>query len=353
MGRRGALLLVVALLLCPLLLSLAFAPRSEAALIYWDGGCQGRTIGRANLDGTGPNNRFMIVPASADAYTCGVEVDAAHLYFGFQFRQGAGSIGRANLDGTHVNTAFIPGVERPWAVAVDAKHIYWASNYELGRANLDGTGVNHSFITTGCGGGGGGALGVAVDAAHVYWSGCPGRIGRANLNGTGADPTFIQVTEPSQLPKGVAVDASHIYWANTIGAYPDPSTDPEYGIPNGTVGRANLDGSGVNPTFINLPDPSVPGESERTFGVAVDASHIYWTGGGLGRANLNGTGLAPDFIPFQAILGSPLEVAVGSGPSGQKKCKKHKKHKKHKKAAAAKKKKSKCKKKHKKKGKKG
>src|SRR5207249_4989725 len=51
----------------------------------------------------------------------------------------------------------------------------------------------------------------------------------------------------------------------------------------GTTGRANLDGSGVNLTFISGLD--------RPQGMAIDSAHIYWvTGlGTIGRANLDGT----------------------------------------------------------------
>jgi hypothetical protein len=56
---------------------------------------------------------------------------------------------------------------------------------------------------------------VAVDANHVYWSDLhiliagtdptgTGTIGRANLDGTGADQNFIT---GATIPEGVAVDA--------------------------------------------------------------------------------------------------------------------------------------------------
>jgi hypothetical protein len=47
----------------------------------------------------------------------------------------------------------------------------------------------------------------------------------------------------------VAVDADHIYWTNTY---------------TGTIGRANLDGTDANQSFVNAPF--------SPFGVAVDAS---------------------------------------------------------------------------------
>ena len=52
-------------------------------------------------------------------------------------------------------------------------------------------------------------------------------------------------------PCGVAVDGGHIYWPNSI---------------NGTIGRANLDGTGVNQGFV--------GGASRPCGVAIDADPI-------------------------------------------------------------------------------
>jgi virginiamycin B lyase len=108
---------------------------------------------------------------------------------------------------------------------------------------------------------------------NVYWSNYdPDTIGRANLDGTGDNPSFIT---GASGPQGVAVDGSHVYWTNVTGA----------------IGRANLDGTGANHSFIT-------GASEPE-GVAVDGSHVYWANFGtdtIGRANLDGTGASQNFI---------------------------------------------------------
>jgi virginiamycin B lyase len=81
------------------------------------------------------------------------------------------------------------------------------------------------------------AAGVAAPwtrpAEHIYWANAGnGTIGRANLNGTGASQSFIT---GASFPAGVAVNGSHLYWAN-----------------NGTntIGRANLNGTGASQSFI-------------------------------------------------------------------------------------------------------
>ncbi|MGH9159480.1 MAG: carboxypeptidase regulatory-like domain-containing protein, partial [Vicinamibacteraceae bacterium] len=118
---------------------------------------------------------------------------------------------------------------------------------------------------------------------HIYW-GSTDAIGRANLDGSEPNPSFVT---GASVPYGVAVDGEHIYWTNADGD---------------TVGRANLDGTGANPNFI-------PGASDP-IGVAVDGEHIYWVNSGtntIGRATLNGTVVDQNFI---AGLSNPQFVAV-------------------------------------------
>ena len=130
--------------------------------------------------------------------------------------------------------------------------------------------------------------GLALPAsagAYVYWENYDlahgTTIGRATLDGTVANESFIATTDSI----GVAVDGQHIYWANTQA---------------GTIGRASLDGTGVNPFFVTgAIDP---------LGVAVDGQHIYWTNqgteSGVGRANLDGSAVDNHFITGGSNPGS-------------------------------------------------
>src|SRR5262249_10313228 len=115
---------------------------------------------------------------------------------------------RANLDGTGVNQTFITGADEPQGVAVDPSdtHIYWvnAGTGSIGRPDLpNGDNGTQSVIT----GDPDGPQGIAVDGAHIYWTNRKGpgtgSVARANLNGTGVNESFI--TGASQ-PGGVAVD---------------------------------------------------------------------------------------------------------------------------------------------------
>jgi hypothetical protein len=120
----------------------------------------------------------------------------------------------------------------------------------------------------------------------------PASITAAELNGGNVNADFIP-----QHALGLAVDSSHIYWADPV---------------NGTIGRANLDGSGVKDAFI-APGPTKCGkeiepgvfegeEASKPRYVAVQGEYIYWSntgcpevagqqktegGGSIGRAKIN------------------------------------------------------------------
>jgi virginiamycin B lyase len=131
---------------------------------------------------------------------------------------------------------------------------------------------------------------AARSEAYVYWANDgTDSIGRANLDGTGVDRSFIT---GAGHPGAIAIDSDHVYWTNRIG-----------------VGRANLDGSAANPSFFGLAaDPS---------GLAVDGGYLYWANPGstigtgtIGRANLDGTGANPGFLTGLSL---PQGVAVDRG----------------------------------------
>jgi hypothetical protein len=141
--------------------------------------------------------------------------------------------------------------------------------------------------------------GVDVDADHVYWTNAngPESVGRANLDRSGVNQTFITPAPEVFGPTDVAVDAGHVYWTNGSGTSP-------------SIGRANLDGSGADQSFIAAsgPYPSY---------LAVDASHIYWTTGSNGeysiaRANLDGSAVELHFIDLPAPS-PPFGLAIDSG----------------------------------------
>ena len=132
----------------------------------------------------------------------------------------------------------------------------------------------------------------------IYWTNDEtGNIGWANIDGTGVNQSFI-TGAPNLLD--LTIYGDHIYWTN-VGAG---------GLGNAWIGRARLDGSHVNQNFILAGGPA---------GIAVDGEHIYWSndgesgalGGGnsIGRSRLDGTHIDQTFITGTNL---PNGVAVDS-----------------------------------------
>jgi len=124
-----------------------------------------------------------------------------------------------------------------------------------------------------------------TDDANTGPDSPPPAIGRAAIDGGGVEASFIPASAT-----GVAVDGAHLYWANAA---------------RGSIARASLDGSGLEEDFIaGLNHPRW---------VAVDGEYIYWTtpGGAIGRDRLDGGGAPePNFIDS---AGRPQGIAVNGG----------------------------------------
>lgn len=179
---------------------------------------------------------------------------------------------RQNTDGTEPKVMQEIGSPfEPTGFAVDGTYIYWANH---GGNTISREKLDGTGLITEFIKGASGPTQIAVDRSHIYWAHGVG-IGRANLDGTGVNQSFIPLGVST--PVGVAVNREHIYWTGS------GST--------AAVGRANLDGSGKNETFITKTSV-VPGQ------IAVDDSHIYWineSDKAIGRANLDGTGVNQKF----------------------------------------------------------
>jgi len=194
-------------------------------------------------------------------------------------------------------------------IAVSSEYVYWADPLDgtIGRAKLDGsntpTVVEDPFITPGetcaethpetepgeeqcapsapryvalgpCSGGGqcvywtntgplGGDLNQKPENRPTVGA---GTIGRAELDGSGAlvpDSIEPEFIAGASNPQGIAVNESHIYWVNS---------QHSLGMEEQDIARSELDGSAVEQRFYDRN-----GSSESLFGVALSPTRVYWT----------------------------------------------------------------------------
>ena len=212
----------------------------------------------------------------------------------------ADAIGRANLNGTRVNQRFISGLDDPGSVAVNAAHVYWTTTvYDsatdrvataIGRANLDGTGVDRASSPRGSPRGWRSAARTSTGPPRLVrgWyggSGAPPRRharGRELLSRTGrrrpcgqrrARLLDQQQDDRARQIDGTGKDRSFIRTGRhpICGSRSTPGTSTGRAgtttVQQDTIGRANLDGTQVNERSSRSGHPS---------GVAVDGAHVYW-----------------------------------------------------------------------------
>lgn len=198
-----------------------------------------------------------------------------------------------------------------FTIAVNAEAaVYWGNGTPIGRVNLDGAFPESNFIPRSLVPGPDqgpyvACGGLAVDALHVYWANSSSdTIGRANLDGSGADHSFIV---GASNPCGVAVNATHIFWANHQATQ---GTEP-------SIGRATIDGAAVDQGFID----GLNGPCD----VTLSDTHIFWdaaTDNQVGQADLSGKNVIPTFmenagggcgiaVDAHHIFWSDLETAIG------------------------------------------
>ena len=99
----------------------------NAGHVFWT---NTSTIGRANLDGTGPNQTFI---GGTEVSLAGMALGPRYLYWSDVF---SGAIGRAALNGRNPAPGFIGGATRPQDVEVDALAAACAGS----QATIVGTG---------------------------------------------------------------------------------------------------------------------------------------------------------------------------------------------------------------------
>lgn len=289
------------------------AAGADPASFFWVNKVEG-TIGGSALDGSGVNQRLVDL-----GYFEPTQL-ASHGDYVYWLDRSLNAIGRAKADGSSVDRRFISGLATSEAVrvsgiAADSSGIYWttwqgtANGGRIARANVDGSGRNDTFVT----GLSSPAEDVATDATHVFWlweddDATRPVIGRTSKSGTNTSEAFVlgaTGTESWRGPTGLATHGGFVYW--TDGA-------------NGSIGRAQADGTGVQTGFIT--GLAAAGNSDRLLGdLVVTDSFIFWQEersndnegyyGRIGRATLAGASANSNFVKLRS--GPTGLAASGTG----------------------------------------
>ncbi len=254
-------------------------------------------IGKTNIDGTGSATTFF----SGDA--AGVAANSTNIFWSDPV---ASAVKKATTSGTGVGTlASVPlGAGIGFQVAIDSTYAYYAiltggSSASIGRARLDGTGSPDPNFVTGLTSA---PFGLAVDANYVYWSytgNLSGSIFRSNLS-TGATDTIVTGLAGNNV-RGITVTPTHIYWVNRT---------------QGTIGRANIDGSGS-------PNSNFIAGVANGQALTASGSYLYWTtvsgssGQFIGRTNIDGSGSPnANFISVPSgAIGVAAETSIAPAPT--------------------------------------
>jgi hypothetical protein len=171
------------------------SPQSLIAVdgyVYWS---DQNAIGRVRFDGSRVRRQFIDLPRERGGGVAdGLASDGRHVFFSRCLDH---TIGRANLDGTHVDARFLSlgRASCPQGIAVAAGHLYWTQlgSGTIGRATLGGRDAKPRWLNVHTDQG---PFQVVADARNVYWNwggvaGTPSFTGRANADGSQLDPRFL------------------------------------------------------------------------------------------------------------------------------------------------------------------
>jgi hypothetical protein len=257
-----------------------------ATNIYWPN-LETFTIQRSALDGTGVTTLYTGLTGPS-----GLATDGTYIYW-TNGLPGNTTIGRALLaGGGTVDNSFITGASTPIGLAVSGNFIYWSNsaNRTIGRAQLNGagaaTGVDQSYIATP----NSDPYGIDVNGTTIFWSGFLGgstanAISKADLSV--ASPTASVLVTGANIPTGITSDSTYIYWSN---------------FGNGTIGRAKLDGSGVNQAYVT--------SLTNVVGIAVDSTALYFTDTPDPAAGIVPKILKAEFDITKPVITVPANISV-------------------------------------------
>ncbi len=247
-------------------------PNASGTPVYFT---DGSLVFNGLLNSQSPIMSQLPVAGLLDSYGTTFDTVHNHLYIS---DYEAGKIYRCNPDGSN-QIEFRTGLDAPNAMSIDYQlgHIYWDTGNGIQRGDINSTDVNQKedFVT----GQANDPDGVSIDAVNrvLYWVNYNGGVWKKNLDGSGETELIagveggsilvvgnriffdqyiaagdIQLKSANLDGSGVAVLATGITRVVYALAYDQTSNKIYWGDRNkGTIMRANLDGSGAEPWFVD------------------------------------------------------------------------------------------------------
>ncbi|MBJ7329727.1 MAG: hypothetical protein JHC95_07520 [Solirubrobacteraceae bacterium] len=145
---------------------------------------------------------------------------------------------------------------------------------------------------------------VSPAGAYVWWTheDLKRGVGRAALDGTGAQDTFIpSVAGQWAFARGVASDGAHVYWTNHMA-----NTSPSLPFAPPVIARSTVDGADVNHAF-------TASIGQGTTGMTAGGGYLYWS---YGNQDTSGVGRTPiiggqQYQSIQSVFGQPNPRTCG------------------------------------------
>jgi hypothetical protein len=242
--------------------------------VYWSNYSGGGAILKIGKNGQG----FQSLTSNSGPW--GIAVDSTNVYWTVS----GGDVRKIPIGGGSASSV-VSGELDPRGIALSSSKLFWSLTGNPGEAgplnvgkirsaNLDGT--NKMDLATGQAY----PLAIVATASEIIWvatgtysyGNCTQQDGKVmKVSKSGGSVTTL--ADAQACPVRLAVDGNSVYWTN-MGTY--SGLDYEY---NGAVMRVPIAG-GVPTAIAPAGDLVV-----SPYGIAVDATNVYWTVQGLGGTN--------------------------------------------------------------------